>query len=55
MDGLNPAKQNGGQAPSDLTRMLVFLIAHFIFALIFTGMQLSRKKNIILGFCGCKK
>jgi len=34
MDGLSPAKQNGGQAPSDLTRMLVFLIAHFISVLI---------------------
>jgi len=26
MDGLSPAKQNGGQAPSDLIRRLAFSI-----------------------------
>ncbi|NCS88146.1 MAG: hypothetical protein GW789_05295 [Ignavibacteria bacterium] len=37
MDGLSPAKQNGGQATSDLTRRLAFSIVHFISVLTLTG------------------
>ncbi len=44
MDGLSAAKQNGGQAPSDLTRRLVFLIVHFISVLTLTGCSYPERR-----------
>jgi len=44
MDGLSPAKQNGGQAPSDLTRRLVFLIVHIINVLTLTGRSYPERR-----------
>ncbi len=55
MDGLSPAKQNGGQAQSGLTRRLVFLIAHFISVLTLTGCDYPERTKTTLHFCVCKK
>jgi len=54
MDGLSPAKQNGGRAPSDLTRMLVFLIAHFISVLILRDVVIPKEQKQPLLFAYVK-
>jgi hypothetical protein len=44
MDGLSPAKQNGGQAPSDIIWRLTFSIAHFINVLTLTGCSYPERR-----------
>ena len=44
MDGLSPAKQNGGQAPIDLTWPLAFSVVHFISVLTLTGCSYPKRR-----------